>query len=283
MFVSQKKKEIITKIKEAKSLGKTIGFVPTMGALHQGHLALLKQAQQENDQVVLSIFVNPTQFNNPEDLEKYPRTIEKDLQLASTIDQQLIVYTPTVQDLYENTVKAQKYTFDGLEHEMEGANRPGHFDGVGTVVQKLFEITQPHRAYFGEKDFQQLQIIKNLVQQLQFPIQIIGCPIYRQDDGLAMSSRNERLNTQQKKEATLIYKILCQVKKRFKTNTLQELQQYVQQVFNQNPHFELEYFVFADEHTLKTLQQKQPSTHIRAFIVVHIGGVRLIDNMSMTT
>lgn len=260
---------------------KQIGFVPTMGALHNGHISLVKQALQENDLVVVSIFVNPTQFNNSEDLEKYPRSPKNDLKLLQNSGKNVWVYLPSVEDIYDHQVTSDHYNFDGLEHEMEGKHRKGHFDGVGTVVSKLFKIVSPNRAYFGEKDFQQLQIIRKLVSLEKFPVEIIGCPIVREESGLAMSSRNQRLNAVHREEATLIYKTLLEVKEKFPSHSIQELNEIVSERFLNNSTLELEYFTIANEETLKTVEEKQPSVHHRAFIAAFIGGVRLIDNMAL--
>ena len=260
---------------------KSVGFVPTMGAIHNGHLSLMQHALNENDIVVMSIFVNPTQFNNTEDLEKYPRTLERDVALISSLSNKIIVYAPSVDDIYEGNTISQKFDYDGLENEMEGANRPGHFDGVGTIVKKLFEIVNPTRAYFGEKDFQQLQIIRKMVQKAQMDIEIIGVAIHRQADGLAMSSRNERLSEDAKAQATYLNKILLEAKDLFNTKTIAEVISYVQNNINDHNTFELEYFVIADEETLKTATTKEDGKKYRGFLVAHIEGVRLIDNIAL--
>lgn len=275
-------------LKRALSIRKTavgsaiqIGFVPTMGALHPGHLSLVKKALKENDIVVVSIFVNPTQFDNAGDLDQYPRTVEKDLSLLEDIHKDLIVYTPPIHDIYETEVVSKNYVFGALEKEMEGKHRSGHFDGVGTVLSKFFDIVQPDRAYFGQKDFQQLQIVKKLVALENLPIEIIGCPIVREENGLAMSSRNKRLTAQQFEEATIIYKTLSEVREKFATHSLNELNLLVSERLLQNPVVKLEYFEIADEETLKTAVQKNPDTAYRAFIAAFIGDVRLIDNMAL--
>ncbi len=198
MHVFNNKADLNNFINNNSSLNSTIGFVPTMGALHDGHLSLLKKSIENNTLTVISIFVNPTQFNNPEDLAKYPRTLDDDVEKIKSVSDKIIVYAPTVDDIYEGNTKSNHYNFDGLEHQMEGKFRPGHFDGVGTVVKRLFEIVKPTNAYFGEKDFQQLQIVKKLVEKEQLPVNIIGCPIFRESNGLAMSSRNERLTSDEK-------------------------------------------------------------------------------------
>lgn len=259
----------------------TIGFVPTMGAIHKGHLSLLQQAMKENDVVVMSIFVNPTQFNNSEDLAKYPRTLEKDLELIEALSNKIIVYAPTVDDIYEGNTVAQHFDYDGLDNEMEGSNRPGHFNGVGTIVKKLFQITQPTKAYFGEKDFQQLQIIRKMVEKSNMNIDVVGCPIFREANGLAMSSRNERLSAQAKDKASLIYKTLKAAKKVFSEKDVKDSVNFVADAFENEADFTLEYFIIADEASLKTATAKETDKNYRAFIVVHIEGVRLIDNITL--
>lgn len=257
-----------------------IGFVPTMGAIHQGHLSLIQQAMTENKLVVVSIFVNPTQFNNTEDLEKYPRTLDRDLTIIGQLSDQIIVYAPDVDDVYQGTTLAENFEYDGLENEMEGANRPGHFNGVGTVVKKLFEIVQPQKAYFGEKDFQQLQIIRKMVEKNNMNIEIIGCPIFREESGLAMSSRNERLSEAAKQKATFIYKTLVEAKKRFQESSLSKIIHFVSNSFENNPDFTLEYFIIADEESLESATKKEIGRKYRGFIVVHIEDIRLIDNIA---
>ncbi len=258
-----------------------IGFVPTMGALHEGHISLVNNALSENEIVVVSIFVNPTQFNNSEDLQKYPRTPEDDISLLKTLKRDVIVYLPEISDLYEGSVLAKEYHFEGLEHEMEGKHRKGHFDGVGTIVSKLLKIVKPNTAYFGEKDFQQLQIVKKLVAIENLPVTITGCPILREDNGLAMSSRNKRLSAKQFEEAAIIYKTLQEVQEKFSSHTLEALNALVAERFLQNPVLKLEYFEIANEATLKTANEKSTGSKYRAFIAAFAGEVRLIDNISL--
>jgi pantoate--beta-alanine ligase len=262
------------------STGSTIGFVPTMGALHQGHLALVKQSVAHNTATVVSIFVNPTQFNNPEDLEKYPRTLEADVQKIATVSPHVIVFAPGVDEMYEGNTQSQHYDFDGLETKMEGAHRPGHFDGVGTIVKKLFEIVQPTNAYFGEKDFQQLQIVKKLVEKHNLGINIVGCPISREESGLAMSSRNERLTPHEREEAALIYKILQDARENFKTESIDLVKEHALEAFETHPEFKPEYFEIAEETTLEPAILKENRKY-RAFIAVFLGNIRLIDNISL--
>ena len=265
------------KIKENRQ---KIGFAPTMGALHEGHLSLYEKARKENDIVISSIFVNPTQFNNLEDLEKYPRTIEKDIELLQQTQNVDAVYIPQIEDIYSNGLERKNYDFEGLENEMEGKFRPGHFDGVGTVVEELFRQIQPDNAYFGEKDFQQLMIIKKLVEKLSLPINIIGMPIYREKNGLAMSSRNMRLTSEQRESAKIIFETLVKVKDLSHQQTLDEIHQFVENTFK-NSDFELEYFIIANENTLRKISEIKSNKTYRAFIVVVIDGVRLIDNIQL--
>lgn len=260
---------------------KTIGFIPTMGALHKGHLSLIEKSLIENDITVMSIFVNPTQFNNKEDLEKYPRTLEADVAKIKKISSEVIIYNPTVKDIYENNVESQDFSYDGLEFQMEGKHRVGHFNGVGTIVKRLFEIIKPTNAYFGEKDFQQLQIVKKMVSKHNLPVTIIGCPIYREKSGLAMSSRNERLSDGSREKASIIYEILKETKKLFQKKSANEVVKIVEEKFKKMPDFKLEYFEIAEESTLLTCKRKNKTKKYRGFIAVFIDNIRLIDNISM--
>ena len=264
-----------------KNQGKTIGLIPTMGALHKGHLSLIKKAIEENDTVVVSIFVNPTQFNNPTDLQRYPRTLDADTALIATVDKNVIVFAPEVTDIYGNDVAAQHFDFGNLDKVMEGASRPGHFDGVGTIVKKLFEIVMPNRAYFGEKDYQQLLIIKKMVQQTGLPVTIVPCPIVRNEEGLALSSRNALLSPAMRERATFIYRTLLAAKERFATDSPTAVEAWVNDVFAKEDDFQLEYFTITDADTLLHITQKEEGKNYRAFIVVHAEGVRLIDNISL--
>lgn len=272
---------LIDYLKSIKNSHSTIGFVPTMGALHQGHLSLMQQSISENDTTVVSIFVNPTQFNNPEDLAKYPRTLEEDIKKIADLNPKIIVYAPAIDDIYEGKPTSQFFNFDGLENQMEGKFRPKHFNGVGTIVKRLFEIVNPTNAYFGEKDFQQLQIIKKMVLKHKMKVTIKGCPIYRESNNLAMSSRNELLTEKEKQEASLIYKTLIEAKIKFKTNSSSTVTKWVQKSFEKNPHFKLEYFQIADEATLLPCLRKNKNTKYRAFIAVFVNNIRLIDNISL--
>jgi len=261
---------------------KEIGLVPTMGALHLGHLSLVEKALENNDIVVVSIFVNPTQFDNQEDLTKYPRTLKTDIELLKSLNSNaILIYAPPVQDVYEHDINAETFSFDGLEFEMEGAYRKGHFDGVGTIVKRLFEIVKPTNAYFGEKDFQQLQIIKKLVELHKLPVKVIGCSICRSKDGLALSSRNARLNEAQRDRAPFIYKTLKSAKSMFGTKSAKQVTEWVEHQFRMEPLLELEYFTIADVLTLKPIKKKSKKKVYRGFIAVYAGDIRLIDNIAL--
>jgi len=279
MKVSYKNKSLQDNLTKLKS-DTSIGFVPTMGALHEGHLSLIKRAKAENKIIVVSIFVNPTQFDKKEDLSNYPRTIEKDLALLKTVDCD-IVFIPSAKEIYKNNISASHFNFDGLEFEMEGKHRKGHFDGVGTIVKRLFEIVKPDKAYFGEKDFQQLQIIKKLVEKHAISTQIVGCEIYRERDGLAMSSRNTRLTDIQRKEAPFIHKTLKSAKEKFKEKSISEVIKWVENEFEENSVLNLEYFEIANIETLKSAKRKSKKSTYRGFIAVFADNIRLIDNIAL--
>lgn len=281
MLIFENKESLINFLGPLQNLKKTIGFVPTMGALHDGHLSLIKNSLSKNDITVISIFVNPTQFNNAEDLEKYPRTLEADVQKVSEISTQVLIFAPTVSDIYPEKTSSSNFSFDGLENQMEGKHRPGHFDGVGTIVKKLFEIVKPTIAYFGEKDFQQLQIVKKLVEKEKMNVEIVGCPIFREANGLAMSSRNERLSENARKKASLIYKTLQTVQADFEKKSLTELNEFVKKTFSEHPEFSLEYFEIAEESTLVPALETDKTKKYRAFIAIFIENIRLIDNISL--
>ena len=281
MEIFKTKKTLLDYIERQKEMGKKVGFAPTMGALHDGHISLYEAARKENNLVISSIFVNPTQFNNASDLEKYPRTIEKDIEILEKSAFVDAVYIPEVTDIYPEGLKSKEYNFDGLENEMEGKFRPGHFNGVGTVVEELFRQVKPDNAYFGDKDYQQLAIIKKLVEKLNLPIKIHGVPIYREKNGLAMSSRNKRLDHEQCEAAKVIYETLVKVNDWFRIITVPEIYQRVKDIFVNQRGMVLEYFEIADEATLKETDFFYKDRNYRAFIVVFVGDVRLIDNMHL--
>jgi pantoate--beta-alanine ligase len=280
MKVFKTKKELKTYFKGYSSKNFTIGFVPTMGALHNGHLSLVKESVDNNEITVASIFVNPTQFNKKEDLENYPRTLESDLTLLQSVSCD-IAFIPSTEEIYSNTISSNHFEFDGLEIQMEGKFREGHFNGVGTIVKKLFEIVTPTNAYFGEKDFQQLQIIRKMVQKNHLPVSVIGCPTFREKNGLAMSSRNQLLSEKEKEEGAIIYETLCEVKELINNKAIEKINSWVGEQFDKNPLFELEYFVIADEENLTPALTISPNKNYRAFIAVHADKVRLIDTMSL--
>ncbi len=281
MKVFKYKSKVEKEINSLKKEKKTIGLVPTMGALHGGHLSLVDIALSNNDVVFVSIFVNPTQFNNKSDLLKYPRTLKKDLDLLNTLSGKIMVFAPSVDDIYDKNVNAANFDFDGLENEMEGEFREGHFDGVGTIVKQLLEIIRADNAYFGEKDFQQLQIIKKLVEKFKIPVNIVGCKIFRESSGLAMSSRNMRLKPEYKKAASLIYKTLLTAKKKFGIKSANQVTEWVKKQFEDHKHLKLEYFKIADVDTLKEVKRKSSKKKYRAFIAVYADDVRLIDNIAL--
>ena len=281
MLIFNKKSDLSAFLRAFIKQNKSIGFVPTMGALHKGHLSLLKKSLTENNITVMSIFVNPTQFNNEEDLDKYPRTLKRDVKIMQDLSNSIIVYAPDVEDIYEGNTSSEHFDYDGLENQMEGKHRPGHFDGVGTIVKRLFEIVQPNKAYFGEKDFQQLQIVKKLVSKYNIPVEVIGCPIHREPNGLAMSSRNERLSSIAKEKAAIIYQTLSDAKKFFQTNSAEETILFVENEFKKHPEFQLEYFEIADEATLIPVSEKETNKKYRGFIAIFIENIRLIDNISL--
>ncbi|MEC8637490.1 MAG: pantoate--beta-alanine ligase [Bacteroidota bacterium] len=255
------------------------GLVPTMGSLHQGHLKLIQKAHEENAMTFVSIFVNPTQFDSKNDLENYPSTIDADVEKIHTIDPNICVFIPSVETIYPDGAKARKYTLQGLDKPMEGMYRPGHFDGVSTVVKRLFKLLQPDVAYFGQKDFQQLQIVSLLAKPLG--IEIRSLPTVREANGLAMSSRNSRLSDEGREKAKMIYATLQMVKSNFSSLTIDALKTMAIQKISEAPQMELEYFEIVAEHNLNVAQSKAKGVSYRAFVAVVVEGTRLIDNISL--
>ncbi|MGB0357636.1 MAG: pantoate--beta-alanine ligase [Flavobacteriaceae bacterium] len=255
------------------------GLVPTMGALHQGHLALIAQAKEENESVWVTIFVNPTQFNNPSDLDAYPESLAADVEAIHGIDPNINVYAPTVSEMYPEKAEASTFSFNGLDKVMEGADRPGHFNGVLTIVSKLFEAIKPHRAYFGEKDFQQLQIIKNWVDKSAIPTTIVSCPIVREANGLAMSSRNVLLSKAVRAEAGFIFETLKYCAGRGMKKT--DIYTHIANAFAKHPKFTLNYAMCVDENTLQEVFEVNPHKKQRIFVATSVEGVRLIDNIAL--
>ena len=295
--------ELTSAVNAARQEGKQIGLVPTMGALHEGHLSLIERALKENDLVVVSLFVNPIQFNNKEDLEKYPRTIEADLALISNLESRilkekdsefkiqnselLLAFTPTVEEMYPDGEPKEVYHFGPVEEVMEGPRRPGHFSGVAVVVRRLFDLAQPHRAYFGEKDYQQIAVIRNLLEQIKYPIELVPCPIVRADDGLALSSRNMRLSPAARQMAPAINATLEQAAEMAEYEDVDDVKEWVLDTLasyhevNDCPDglcFEPEYFEIVDAITLQPIENWDSTTNgAVGCIAVWLDGVRLID------
>ena len=280
MYIFETKKALQHFLSEKRSQKKSIGFVATMGALHKGHLSLIKKAQKKNAVVVASIFVNPTQFDNKEDLDQYPKPLSQDISLLESVNCD-VLFCPSASEIYGEDLNADAFDFDGLDKVMEGAFRKGHFNGVGTIVKKLFEIVNPDVAYFGEKDFQQLQVIKKMVKKNKLPVRIKGCKILREKDGLAMSSRNGRLTEVHRKEASFIYQKLKKVVELFASKSIAEINDWVVNEFEKNSLLQLEYFTIANEKTLTPALKKSSHQKQRAFIAVFAGNIRLIDNVKL--
>ncbi|MDQ3048685.1 MAG: pantoate--beta-alanine ligase [Bacteroidota bacterium] len=292
MIICSTLSELQKHLKSVRELKLKIGFVPTMGALHPGHMSLIQAAKKECDVVVCSIFVNPTQFNDPRDLEKYPRTLEKDAQLLQAAGCDLI-FAPEVTEMYSPAEIEQKrlnledktwteglhVDFGSLDKVMEGAHRQGHFNGVAQVVSKLFRMVKPHKSYFGQKDFQQLAIIKSMVKQLGLDTEVVSCPIMREADGLAMSSRNTRLSPAEREKAPVIYKILHEASKMQDSASAEEIRAFVDSQFKLHPEFNLEYFEISDAETLLPLKDLKSAKSAVACIAVKLGELRLIDNI----
>ena len=276
--------QIFTKVSEVQSYltkfnNKNIGFVATMGALHQAHASLIDISKKENDLTVCSIFVNPKQFNKKEDLINYPKSIDLDLKKLKEAKCD-VVFIPTVEEVYPERVE-KTFDFGLLSEVMEAKHRPGHFNGVAIVIERFFEILNPTNAYFGEKDYQQLAVIRNLVKQINSPVKIVGCPIYREASGLAMSSRNERLSLEEKKMASKISNALFFVSENKNTHTISELKAYFLASMSENKLFTTEYFEIADKNTLKPINNWSDANSYIAFTAVNVSGVRLIDNMTI--
>lgn len=271
--------ELQKELEILRNEGKTIGLVPTMGALHEGHASLVRRAVVENDIVVVSDFVNPTQFNDPNDLLKYPRTLDADCDLLER-EGAKIVFAPSVDEMYPEP-DTRQFSYAPLDTVMEGKYRPGHFNGVCQIVSKLFMIVGPDRAYFGEKDFQQLAIIREMVKSLEMPVQIVGCPIVREFDGLALSSRNARLSDIERKQALNISKTLFDSVKFAENHTVVETQQMVENAIRNADGLELEYFEIVDGNTLQKITAWEDTNYAVGCITVFCGDVRLIDNIKL--
>ena len=267
-------KDIIKLVSKVDS----VGLVPTMGSLHEGHLSLIKRALSENEKVIISIYVNPLQFNNIDDLKKYPRDIKNDLQKLEAFSD-ILTYVPDDDEIYEKDEKKKKYNFGQFTEIMEGKMRPGHFNGVATVVEKLLRMFNPTNAYFGEKDFQQLILIKSLVREQKLKVNIIGCKTIREDDGLAMSSRNILLNNTERKSASHIIKLLKKARQLYKSSTLEETKRNILKDALMIENFNLEYFEILDTSQLSGFLEQEKE--IRAFIACKVGKIRLIDNLTI--
>jgi pantoate--beta-alanine ligase len=267
-------------LQQVREQGLSIGFVPTMGALHNGHISLISKAKQENDVVISSIFVNPTQFNNPDDLKKYPKSLEKDSKMLQEAGCDLLFF-PSIEEMYPENDKGH-WDFGILSNTLEGFYRPGHFDGVITIVKKFFDIVQPNKAYFGEKDFQQLAHIRQWVALEKRKEIIVSCPTLREPDGLAMSSRNLRLSTEDRALAAHIYRILSLTKHHKKKGSPQECVQWAEQEFLNTPGIQLEYFAIVDGPSFQPLRAWSDSNEPIALVAAYIRSVRLIDNLRLS-
>jgi len=281
MTLFKEKSDLNKKIGYIKEKNLTIGLVPTMGALHKGHLSLVERSLLENDFTIVSIFINPTQFNDKEDLANYPKNLTKDYDFLKVISDDIIIFAPEISDVYDKNISVKKFDFQGLDRFMEGKYRKGHFEGVATVVSRLFEIVKPNKAYFGEKDYQQLKIIQQLVVQYRIPVNIIGCKIIREDDGLALSSRNSKLGSHSRNIASKIFELLNYCRVHFDSMNLDEIINHVNIFFEKISEIELEYFIIADSETLIPAKEIIKDKQYRAFVAVRLHGVRLIDNIEL--
>jgi len=282
MDVFNSVKSLNERLSFSREQGNSLGLVPTMGALHKGHLSLVAKAVRENNTVVVSIFVNPTQFNNAQDLAQYPQQLTADIALLKTISEDLLVFTPSVKEMYPEGLGAKPYSFNGLDRRWEGEDRPGHFQGVGTVVEKLFALVRPSRAYFGQKDFQQLAIIRELVCLKSLPITIVGCPIIREPHGLAMSSRNERLKPLDRVAAGVIYKTLeMAAQKALAQNPLGEITKEAIKKIHALENTAVFYLEFVNATTLEPIETLKNPENTRIITAVDFKGVRLLDNIGL--
>lgn len=282
MIICKTRDEISAAVAELRRQNKTLGFVPTMGALHNGHLSLVKKSMSENDCTAVSIFVNPTQFNNKHDLQTYPRTVDADVKLLEETGAD-IAFVPSVETMYPEGLDnvTESYDFGFIGQVMEGAARPGHFNGVGIVVHRLFDLVKPDRAYFGMKDFQQIAIIREMVRQCNINIEIIPCPIVREDDGLALSSRNTRLNEEQRRQAVQISQTLFKAVGLVGEKSVDKVKEFVISTVNSVPLLDVEYFEIVDGNSLQTISSWNEAEWVVGCITVNVGDVRLIDNITL--
>ncbi len=276
---------IVTKEKLRDEIQKkepsSLGFVPTMGALHKGHLSLIHQSTMENELTIVSLFINPTQFNNQDDLNHYPRMLDQDLLQLTRYGKNLLIFTPTTKEIYGLEITAKKFDFMGLDQHMEGRARPNHFQGVATVVQILIDIIQPHKMYLGEKDFQQLQILRLIKRQLQWKTKIVACPIIREPHGLAMSSRNIKLSQELRIQSQSIYHSLLYAKKAIETSPINLIKRTVTNTIHRLPNLKLDYFEIVEPHTLIPISKAQKGKSYRGCIAVYAHNIRLIDNIEI--
>lgn len=279
MVIYFKKNEVIRKVNDAILLNKTIGLVPTMGSLHQGHISLIKKAKKDNDIVWVSIFVNPTQFNSSDDLIKYPKNLKKDAELIEKISDKIEIFSPNEIEIYDGTPKLKVYDFEKLDQELEGKFRKNHFNGVATIVSKLLNLFNPSNVYFGEKDYQQTQIIKKLIFLEKIRVRMVICPTIREKNGLALSSRNNLLSNSERADSSIIYKSLKILKNNFKTSNLNQIKKDIIIKINKKKNFKVEYLEVVNASTLQIDSKINPKESYRSFICVKANEVRLIDNI----
>ena len=278
MYYFKTSKEILDFLNKTN---KSIGLVPTMGALHAGHESLIKKALVENEIVIVSIFVNPTQFDNKDDLINYPRNLESDLEKIKKLDSKIIIYSPLIKDLYVDNISVKDFNFGFIGNELEGHFRKNHFNSVATIVEKLFNLFKPNRAYFGEKDYQQILIIKNLILKSNLNVELTSCPTVRDPDGLALSSRNDLLSKKERKIAPIIYKTLLNVKNKIKNEQIESVIFKIENEFESTPSLKLEYLEIREALSLKPVKKINKEKKYRAFISARIGKIRLIDNIEL--
>lgn len=278
MYYFKTSKEILDFLNKTT---KSIGLVPTMGALHAGHESLIKKALIENEIVIVSIFVNPTQFDNKDDLINYPRNLESDVKKIKKLDSKIIIYSPLIKDLYVDNISVKDFNFGFIGNELEGHFRKNHFNSVATIVEKLFNLFKPNRAYFGEKDYQQILIINNLILKSNLNVELTSCPTVRDPDGLALSSRNDLLSKKERKIAPIIYKTLLNVKNKIKNEQIESVIFKIKNEFESTPSLKLEYLEIREALSLKPVKKINKEKKYRAFISARIGKIRLIDNIEL--
>ncbi len=278
MYYFKTSKEILDFLNKTN---KSIGLVPTMGALHAGHESLIKKALIENEIVIVSIFVNPTQFDNKDDLINYPRNLESDVKKIKKLDSKIIIYSPLIKDLYVDNISVKDFNFGFIGNELEGHFRKNHFNSVATIVEKLFNLFKPNRAYFGEKDYQQILIIRNLILKSNLNVELTSCPTVRDHDGLALSSRNNLLSKKERKIAPVLYKTLLNVKNKIKNEQIESVILKIKNEFKLIPSLKLEYLEIREALSLKPVKKINKEKKYRAFISARIGKIRLIDNIEL--